>query len=152
MKKSILILTVVVLVSPLISYAHTACETGDLFNIDTGARCVPLPCQNGDLYNSQTGQLCSTLGTVSLPTTSTIEPNSECMTATNIYNEDVQQYLDAQSTFNQQYNNVMNAVGGTSGSKAQEINALEQQNGYTITSLSIKRDSAQIAKNNACNQ
>lgn len=59
--KKILALVIVVGLGlvPFVTSAHIACQTGDLFNSDTGARCGALTCQPGDLYDSQTGQSCS---------------------------------------------------------------------------------------------
>lgn len=66
MKKIIIALVVVGMgMIPMVSSAHTACEAGDLYSIDTGQLCTaaPIPCLPGDLYNSETGALCSVTST-----------------------------------------------------------------------------------------
>ncbi|GEM_PF-6280452 len=74
----------------------------------------------------------------------------ECAAATSAYNQINQQYLSAQSAYNQQYSNILNRVGGTADEKAQEIDSLQQQNGYSLTNVALSEQSALNAKNSAC--
>jgi len=60
-----------------------------------------------------------------------------------------QQYNAMQATYNQQYNDILNRVGGTSEEKAQEIDALQQQHGYNLTNVGIQQSIAQNDYNNA---
>lgn len=64
-------------------------------------------------------------------------------------NQLTQQYLSAQGTYNQQYNDIMNRVGGTAAQKAQEISSLQQQHGYDLTDIGIRQSIAQNDYTNA---
>lgn len=61
------------------------------------------------------------------------------------------QYNAQNAAYNAQYNDVLNRPGGTLAQKAQEINSLQQQNGYNLTNTAVQQSIAQNDYTNAMN-